>query len=180
MNESTMNTHDVEIQEGQAVHINLEGIKLEGVSEEDASRIAEAAAKQAFAAVEANYNDTITQLEADKEELLQRAESAEQERDTLRAEKAERERKAAFETLFNEFAVARDAREELYHESFKNLSVEQARPILKHLGVRIKPKEKDDGTDPDVPVQTQETETLDDPVALGQAIAEQLMPRKAN
>lgn len=168
----------VEVEEGQTVHINLEGIKLEGVSKEDAQRIAEAAAQQAFAVVEANYKDTITQLEADKAQLLQRAEDAEQQRDALLAEKAERERHAAYEALFNEFAIPHEARQELYGESFSNLTVEQARPVLKHLGMRVKPKQ-DSGTDPDVPLQTQNTEQLDDPVALGQAIAEQLMPSKA-
>ena len=170
---------EVEAETGQAIHVNLEGIKLEGVSKEDATRIAEAAAKQAFAAVEANYLDTITQLEGDKTTLVSRLEAITQERDVLRAEKMERERHEAFENLFNDFAVPREARIELYGVAFAGMSVEQARPVLKYMGKPTKPSATE-AAEKDVPLLKEQTELLDDPIALGRAIAEQLMPTAQN
>lgn len=164
----------------QPIVVNLEGIKVEGVGKEQALHIAEEAAKRASVAIEEAYKEAVAKLEARAAELEGELAAVTQERDALAAEKAENARRAEFDALFTEFAVAREAREELY-EAFTGLEVEAARKLVKNMN-RFSTQaaaEADEGEDPDVSSTSQKYERIEnDPMRLAESLAAQFQPYK--
>lgn len=163
----------------QPIVVNLEGIKVNGVDESQARTIAEEAAKRASAAIEEAYKESVTTLEGRNAELQAQLEAVTSERDALAQEKAENQRRAEFDALFDEFAVAREARDELY-AAFNGLGVESARTLLKNMNRFSAPAEGSvQEEDEDVSSTKQEYAPIDgDPMKFAEGLAAQFRPYK--
>lgn len=164
----------------QPIVVNLEGIMVQGVKEEQARQIAEEAAKRASEAIEEAYKESIATLEARAGELEGQLSTVTAERDALLAEKEENARRAAFDALFDEFAVAREAREELYG-AFTGIEVEAARKLVKNMNrFSTKADSTAEGVeDDDIQAMSQDYEPIDnDPMKLAESLAAQFQPYK--